>query len=120
MDLTGRIPSPERAAAFLDDLNPSKRALLIEELLGSPAYADQLSTFLTNRFRVTRAHDNISTPARDTFYGVDSCKRQIIGYDTKTFAYVIQKNIGEAANPTVTPFGEGTLVSSPNGLYLAL
>ncbi|PYK60894.1 MAG: hypothetical protein DME43_03970 [Verrucomicrobia bacterium] len=69
--------------------------------------------------------DNIDSgiafdPARDRFYGVDSSKRQIIGYDTKTFASVIQKNIGEAVNPTVTPFGEGTLVASPNGHYLAL
>jgi hypothetical protein len=68
LDLSGRIPSPDKAASFLNDSNPAKRAQLVEELLASPAYADQLSTFLTNRFKVTRSHDNISTPARDTFY----------------------------------------------------
>jgi hypothetical protein len=68
LDLSGRIPTPDKAAAFLNDSNPLKRAQLVEELLASPAYADQLSTFLTNRYKVTRAHDNISTPARDTFY----------------------------------------------------
>lgn len=68
VDLSGRIPSPGQAATFINDANGSKRAQLVEDLLASPAYADQLSTFLTNRFKVTRAHDNISTPARDVFY----------------------------------------------------
>ena len=67
LDLTGRIPSPEDAKRFLDDGSPTKRADLIETLLASPAYADQMSLFLANRFKVTRAHDNISTPARNVF-----------------------------------------------------
>lgn len=69
LDLSGRIPSPDQAAQFLDDQSPNKRALLVEQLLSAPAYADQLTLFLTNRYKVTRAHDNISVPARDVFYG---------------------------------------------------
>lgn len=69
LDLSGRLPSPDQAAKFLDDRSADKRAMLIEELLSAPAYADQLTLFLTNRYKVTRAHDNISVPARDTFYG---------------------------------------------------
>ena len=38
LDVTGRLPSPLRAAAFLDDRAPDKRARLIDELLASPAY----------------------------------------------------------------------------------
>ena len=67
LDLTGRIPSPADARQFIDSTSPTKRADLVESLLSSPAYADQLSLFLANRFKVTRAHDNISTPARNVF-----------------------------------------------------
>jgi hypothetical protein len=38
LDLTGRIPTAEKAAAFLDDRDPGKRAKLIDELLASPDY----------------------------------------------------------------------------------
>ena len=68
LDLTGRIPTPDQAANFLEDASPNKRVDLAESLLGTKAYADQLTLFLANRFRVTRAHDNISTPARNVFY----------------------------------------------------
>jgi Protein of unknown function (DUF1549)/Protein of unknown function (DUF1553) len=68
LDLTGRIPSVDRAAAFLDDSNAGKRAALIDELLSSPAYADQITLLLINRFKVTRSHESISTVARNTFY----------------------------------------------------
>ncbi len=68
LDLTGRIPDPDRAAGFINDPDPAKRAKLIDELLETPAYADQMTQFLTNRFKVTRAHESISTPGRDVFY----------------------------------------------------
>jgi hypothetical protein len=38
LDLTGRVPPADRAAAFLDDKSPDKRAELIDELLASPGY----------------------------------------------------------------------------------
>jgi hypothetical protein len=38
LDLTGKIPPAERAAAFLDSKDPGKRARLIDELLASPDY----------------------------------------------------------------------------------
>ena len=67
LDLTGRIPAPEKAAAFLATADAGRRSLLIEELLASPAYADQLTLFLANRFKVTRQYDTISARGRDTF-----------------------------------------------------
>src|SRR5262249_26296213 len=39
LDLTGVIPGAEKAAAFLDDASPDKRAKLIDELLASPAFS---------------------------------------------------------------------------------
>jgi hypothetical protein len=68
LDLTGRIPDVDRAESFLADSGADKRALLIEELLSSPAYADQLTWFFINRFKVTRSHESVSTPARNIFY----------------------------------------------------
>src|SRR5688572_11132120 len=38
LDLHGVVPSPERAARFLDDTDPQKRAKLIDELLADPRY----------------------------------------------------------------------------------
>jgi hypothetical protein len=56
LDLTGRIPSPEEAAAFFDDPTPNKRQLLIEKLLASPAYVDQFTLYFGNRFEVTSGY----------------------------------------------------------------
>lgn len=47
LDITGRLPDPRRAKAFLADQAPGKRSKLIDELLSdqhSPAYADFWST----------------------------------------------------------------------------
>lgn len=41
LDLTGRVPSAERAVAFLDDPAPDKRAKLIDTLLDSPRFGEQ-------------------------------------------------------------------------------
>jgi hypothetical protein len=38
LDITGRIPTAEKAAAFLDNHDPAKRAKLIDELLASKEY----------------------------------------------------------------------------------
>lgn len=43
LDLTGRIPTPERLQAFVKDTAPDKRDRLIDELLDSPAWVDQWS-----------------------------------------------------------------------------
>lgn len=68
LDLTGRIPTPDQAEAFLASADSAKREKLIEDLLASSAYADQFALVLGNRLKVTRAHESISTPARNVFY----------------------------------------------------
>jgi hypothetical protein len=42
LDLTGRVPIPEQAAAFLDSKADDKRAKLIDELLATPQFGEQL------------------------------------------------------------------------------
>jgi hypothetical protein len=39
LDLTGVVPTPEAAAAFLDSKDPGKRAKLVDALLADPHYA---------------------------------------------------------------------------------
>jgi hypothetical protein len=69
IDLTGRIPTPEAAAAFLADGSPDKRGRLIEELLASPAYVDQFTLYFGNRFEVTSGYYNeIGVTGRTLFH----------------------------------------------------
>lgn len=57
LDLTGVIPTAERAAAFLDSKEPDKRARLIDELLASPRFGRHLSD-LWQDLLLTRTSDN--------------------------------------------------------------
>lgn len=41
LDLTGRVPTAEQAAAFLDDAAADKRARLIDRLLATPEFGEQ-------------------------------------------------------------------------------
>lgn len=68
IDSTGRIPTPEAALEFLESNEPSKRNALIDKLLESPAYVDQMTTFWANKFKVTRSHESVGTLGRNTFY----------------------------------------------------
>ncbi len=40
LDITGTLPDPQEAKAFVDDRDPEKRAKLIDRLLASPEYAE--------------------------------------------------------------------------------
>jgi len=68
LDLTGRIPTVEQAQAFLSATGNDKRDKLIESLLSSPAYVDQVSQWFLQRFQVTRSARYISIPERNNFY----------------------------------------------------
>lgn len=45
LDVTGTIPPPDVAAAFLEDRSPDKRAKLVDSLVASQAYADHWATY---------------------------------------------------------------------------
>ncbi|GBD36084.1 hypothetical protein HRbin36_01204 [bacterium HR36] len=57
LDITGRIPTAEQAAAFLDSRDPDKRAKLIEQLLASPEYGRHFADEWV-RLLVPRNSDN--------------------------------------------------------------
>jgi hypothetical protein len=47
LDIAGVIPTPEQAAAFLDDRSPDKRAKLIDQLLAKPTYGRRMADLWT-------------------------------------------------------------------------
>jgi hypothetical protein len=53
LDLTGRIPKPERTLSFVADASPDKRAKLIDELLASPEWADKWTMYYGDLFQNT-------------------------------------------------------------------
>ncbi len=52
LDLTGRLPPPNRVREFLADRDPSKREKVIEALLGSPEYVDYWTFRFADLYRV--------------------------------------------------------------------
>ncbi|MFN0107972.1 MAG: DUF1549 domain-containing protein [Blastocatellia bacterium] len=66
LDLTGRIPTPERVDSFLNDTAADKRARLIEELLTKPEWVDKWTMFFGGLFR------NFSNPGFTPVRGAGS------------------------------------------------
>jgi hypothetical protein len=61
LDITGHIPSAEKAAAFLDSRKPNKRAELIEELLASSDYGKHQAD-IWQALLLPRMSDNRAVP----------------------------------------------------------
>jgi hypothetical protein len=53
LDLTGRIPTPERVLGFVADNSPDKRARLIDELLDKPEWVDKWTMFFGDLYKNT-------------------------------------------------------------------
>ena len=51
LDLTGRIPTPTRVLAFVNDSNPNKRSSLADELIASPSWIDKWTVFFGDHFQ---------------------------------------------------------------------
>jgi hypothetical protein len=70
LDLTGRIPSPEDVAKFLQETNPYKREILIDSLIGTPEFIDKWTMFFGDLYKVTSNSSNIVRyiGGRESFY----------------------------------------------------
>lgn len=70
LDLTGQIPTADKARQFLADSSSDKRDRLIEELLASEEYADRWSLWFGDHVQNTQRADNIviGPLGRDMFY----------------------------------------------------
>lgn len=51
LDLTGRIPTPDRVLTFVADTDPQKRAKLIDTLLGSPEWVDKWTMYFGDLYQ---------------------------------------------------------------------
>src|SRR5688572_17007117 len=65
LDLTGRIPTPEKLAAFVRDSSPDKRDKLIDELIDSPAWVDHWGYWYGDLFR--NCANRVGKPATKHF-----------------------------------------------------
>ena len=72
LDLTGRIPAPERVTSFVADTQSDKRAKLIDELLGKPEWVDKWTMYFgdlfTNTTNNTTTGVNRYVGGRNAFY----------------------------------------------------
>ena len=59
LDLTGRIPTPERVTTFLADARANKREVLIDELLAKPEWVDKWTMFYGDLFRMNSVNTQI-------------------------------------------------------------
>ncbi|MEO8130268.1 MAG: DUF1549 domain-containing protein [Bryobacteraceae bacterium] len=72
LDLTGRIPTPDRVQSFVADSSANKRAALIDELLAKPEWVDKWVMYYGDLFNNTT--DNTTTgvkryaDGRNAFY----------------------------------------------------
>jgi len=67
LDVTGAIPTPEEAEAFLADTAPDKRARLVDRLLASPEYADFFANKWTSLLK-NRRDDTSDTVSNFAFH----------------------------------------------------
>lgn len=70
MDLTGRIPSPEKVRQFVSDSSPNKRDAVIASLIGSPEYVDRWTMFFGDLLKNSAFAQNIDRfeEGRNAFY----------------------------------------------------
>lgn len=54
LDLTGRIPTPDRVALFVTSTDPDKRAKLVDDLLASPEWVDKWGLFFGDLLKNTQ------------------------------------------------------------------
>jgi len=72
LDLTGRIPTPDRVLLFVADTSADKRAKLVDELLAKPEWVDKWTMFYGDLYQntVTRPSTSLNRFAqgRNAFY----------------------------------------------------
>jgi hypothetical protein len=72
LDLTGRIPTPDRVLTFVADTSTDKRAKLVDELLAKPEWVDKWTMFYGDLFKNTTNKPSTSinrfAQGRNAFY----------------------------------------------------
>jgi Protein of unknown function (DUF1549)/Protein of unknown function (DUF1553) len=70
LDLTGRIPAPDRVLSFVADKAPDKRAKLIDDLLAKPEWIDKWTMYFGDLYSNTSRNTFVVRyePGRNAFY----------------------------------------------------
>ncbi|HZS49490.1 MAG TPA: DUF1549 domain-containing protein [Bryobacterales bacterium] len=70
LDLTGRIPAPDRVIRFVNDPSPTKREALVEELLAKPEWVDKWTMYFGDLFQNNSRNSQVARFAqgRNAFY----------------------------------------------------
>ncbi len=59
LDLTGRIPTPDRVTSFVADNAPDKRTKLVDELIAAPGWVDKWTMFFGDLFQNNSSNSQI-------------------------------------------------------------
>jgi hypothetical protein len=70
LDLTGRIPTPDRVLSFTADTATDKRAKLVDELLAKPEWVDKWTMYFGDLYNNTYLNTFVNRyePGRNAFY----------------------------------------------------
>jgi hypothetical protein len=70
LDLTGRVPKPERVMAFTADSGPDKRAQLVDELMAAPEFVDKWTMYFGDHLKNTTQKTGVRVydGGRDAFF----------------------------------------------------
>jgi hypothetical protein len=70
LDMTGRIPTPDRVNQFIQDSTENKRVVLIDELLARPEWTDKWTMFFGDLYKNTAntVQVRIQAEGRNAFY----------------------------------------------------
>lgn len=70
LDLTGRIPAPDRVISFVNDTSPNKRGALVDELLAKPEWVDKWTMYFGDLYQNNSRNSQITRFAqgRNAFY----------------------------------------------------
>ena len=98
LDLTGRIPTPERISAFISDTTATKRELEIDRLLASDAWVDKWAYWYGDLFR--NCANRIGKPATQNF---DKWIRQSLREDKPYDQMVTELLTASASNSLWLP-----------------
>src|SRR5450432_4217251 len=110
LDLTGRIPTPDRVLLFVADTSIGKRAKLVDELLARPEWIDKWTMFYGDLYQntVTRPSTTLNRAAqgRNAFYQ----------YIRDSLAN--GKPYNQMAADLITATGESSFTNGPNNYLL--
>jgi len=105
LDLTGRIPTPDRVLQFVADADPAKRTKLIDELLARTEWVDKWTMYFGDLFR-----NSAMKPSTALIRGADG---RNAFYQWTRDSLVTGKPYNQMATELITPAGSPSYLNGP-------